>query len=71
MPTGCLDGQPVGINMGKIMTLKFETGRDVSVLQRSRRFQQLSCIQMYIKQEQSDINDNDMYQDGDLLFIRL
>ena len=53
------------------MTLKFETGRDVSVLQRSRRFQQLSCIQMYIKQEQSDINDNDMYQDGDLLFIRL
>ena len=53
------------------MILKFESNRDVHVAEHSTQFKKLPCIRNFIEREQTDVNDEGMQKDSDLLYLFL
>ena len=64
-PSGCIEKR---LKLGKLMILKFESNRDVHVAEHSTQFKKLPCIRNFIEREQTDVNDQDMHEDSDLLY---
>ena len=67
-PSGCIGKR---LNLGKLMILKFESNRDVHVTEHSTQFKIVPCIGNFIQQEQTDVNDEGMHEDSDLLHLFL